>query len=140
MDPKWHKNFIASRAKLVNKISDENCNIRISFPKTANSSQVTLKGPREAVESAKKQILDCVVEFENQVTLEVAVPQNYHQVIIGKQGINSQQISNDYNVEIKFPAKSNSEHTQQNGSVENNHADNENNSNAGMFYLAILVN
>jgi len=106
VDPKWHKNFIAYRAKLINKISSENCNVRISFPKTADSNVVTLKGPKEAVESAKKQILEYTYKFENQVTLEVAVPQKYHQYIIGSKGVNSQKICDDFKIEIKFPAKS----------------------------------
>ena len=106
VDPKWHKNFIAKRAKLINKISDENCNVRISFPKAPNSSVVTIKGPRDAVEAAKKSILDYVHEFENQVTIEVVIPQKYHTAIIGKKGVNSHQITDDFKVELQFPAKS----------------------------------
>ena len=34
VDQKWHKNFTAKRAKLINKISDDNCNVKISFPRT----------------------------------------------------------------------------------------------------------
>jgi rRNA processing protein Krr1/Pno1 len=105
VDAKWHKNFTAYRAKLINKISEDNCNVRISFPKVVNSNVVTLKGPKEAVDSARKQILENVYEFENQITLEVEVPQKYHAVIIGKKGAYSQQMSDEFKVEIKFPAK-----------------------------------
>jgi hypothetical protein len=65
VDAKWHKNFTAYRAKLINKISEDNCNVRISFPKVVNSNVVTLKGPKEAVDSARKQILENVYEFES---------------------------------------------------------------------------
>ncbi len=118
VDPKWHKRFITRRAKLINQISDENCNVRISFPKQINSNQVSLKGPKDAVEAAKKRILELVYEFENQVTVEVVVPQRYHVAIIGKNGVNSQQISDDNKVEIQFPAKSNAEAS--NGYVNDN--------------------
>ena len=109
VDAKWHKKFIARRAKLINQISDENCNVKISFPKQSTSNQVSLKGPKEAVEAAKKKILELAYEFENQVTLDVVVPQKYHVAIIGKNGVNSQQISDDFKVEIQFPAKSTAE-------------------------------
>jgi hypothetical protein len=66
VDPKWHKNFTAKRGKLITEISDENCNVKISFPKTS-VSQVQLKGPRDAVDAAKKRILDYIHKLENQV-------------------------------------------------------------------------
>lgn len=106
VDAKWHKNFIAKRAKLVTKISEENCNVKISFPKQGEVSDVvTLKGPRDAVDSAKKRIGELVYEFENQVTEELIVPSQYHASLIGKKGINSQQISDDFRVDIQIPAK-----------------------------------
>lgn len=112
VDPKWHKNFTAKRAKLINKISEENCNVKISFPKTA-TSQVQIKGPKDAVESAKKKILDTVYEMENQVTIEVHIKHKNHPAVIGKSGVNSQRISNDFNVNIQFPARIQAE--QENG-------------------------
>lgn len=119
VDPKWHKNFIAKRAKLINKISDENCNVRISFPKAPTSSAVTIKGPKDAVESAKKRILEHVHDFENQVTIELVIPQEHHVAIIGKKGANSQQICDDFKVEIQFPAKSTADANNENGGIEN---------------------
>ncbi len=125
MDAKWHKKFIARRAKLINQISDENCNVRISFPKTsASSNQVTLKGPKDAVEAAKKKILELVWEFENQVSVEVVVSQKYHVAIIGKNGVNSQQISDDHKVEIQFPAKSHQDAQTNNDDYNNNNNNN----------------
>jgi transcription antitermination factor NusA-like protein len=121
VDPKWHKLFTSRRGKLINKISDDNCNVSISFPKlsqttsddslttttaTTTSDSVTLKGPRDAVDAAKKKILEVVHDLDNQVTIDINVPQKYHVTIIGKKGANSQQISDTYKVEIHFPAKS----------------------------------
>jgi len=64
--------------------------------------------------------LELVYEFENQVTIEVVVPQRYHVAIIGKNGDNSQQISDDNKVEIQFPAKSNADAARANGDLKNN--------------------
>lgn len=108
VDPKWHKSFTSKRAKLINEISDENCNVKISFPKTENTSEVTIKGPKDAVEAAKKRILEHVHRLENQVTLEVNIPQQYHAVVIGKKGVNSQKISEEFHVNIQFHAKDDS--------------------------------
>jgi len=118
VDQKWHKHFTARRAKLINKISDDNCNVKISFPKV-DSNVVTLKGPKDAIESAKKKILEIVYELENQVSLELNVPQKYHVSLIGKKGINSSQISEQFNVELQFPAKFNNEDSHSNGSSAN---------------------
>jgi len=106
VDSKWHKNFTAKRAKLITSISNENCSVNISFPKQSTSNSVVLKGPRDAVESAKRKILECVYEFENQVTIEVQIAQKYHVNLIGKKGATSSEISTKYNVEIQFPEKS----------------------------------
>ncbi len=109
IDAKWHKNFTARRAKLINKISEENCNVKISFPKqggpAAQANLVRVSGPAEAVEAAKKRLLDTVYEFENQVTVEVSIVSKYHAMIIGKKGINTQRISDDFNVDIQFQAR-----------------------------------
>lgn len=115
VDQKWHKNFTAKRAKLINKISDDNCNVKISFPKN-ESNVVTLKGPKDAIVSAKKQILEVVYELENHVSIEVPIMQKHHFSLIGKKGINSAQISDQFKVELQFPAKMmNNEESQTNG-------------------------
>lgn len=114
VDQKWHKNFTAKRAKLINKISDDNCNVKISFPK-GESNVVVLKGPKEAITSAKKQILEIVYELENHVSIELPIDQKYHVSLIGKKGINSSQISEQFKVELQFPAKFNNEMSETNG-------------------------
>lgn len=92
VDAKWHKNFTSRRAKLINEISDENCNVKISFPKQGTAPPaghlVKIVGPRDAVDAAKKRILDIVFEYENQVTIECHIPNKYHAMVIGKGGKN----------------------------------------------------
>jgi predicted PilT family ATPase len=110
VDSKWHKNFTAKRAKLINTISNENCNVNISFPKQnaspSDSNKVVIKGPKDAVESAKKRIAEIVYDLENHVTIECCIPQKHHVNLIGKKGAKSSQLSDEFRVEIQFPAKS----------------------------------
>jgi polyribonucleotide nucleotidyltransferase len=133
IDPKWHKNFKAKQGKLISEISDENCNVKISFPKlqaaataaasngtaatatatatatAASNEPVQLKGPKDAVEAAKRRILEYVHRLENQVSLQVVIPQQHHAALIGKGGANSQKISDEFRVNILFQAKSHNE-------------------------------
>ncbi|RNA31863.1 vigilin-like isoform X1 [Brachionus plicatilis] len=105
VDAKWHKFFFAKRGELKKKISDENCNVRINFPQDKLSSQVTVKGPRDAVASAIKQIQEFVNEMENQVTIEVSIERKHHPAVIGAKGMNTNRISSDFKVNIQFPAR-----------------------------------
>ena len=43
-----------------------------------------LKGPKEAITSAKKQILVIVYELENHVSIELPIDQKYHVSLICK--------------------------------------------------------
>ena len=46
----------------------------------------------------------CSVSFqEAQVTIECTIPQKFHRSIMGPKGSKIQQITRDYNVQIKFP-------------------------------------
>ena len=40
---------------------------------------------------------------EAQVTIECAIPQKFHRSVMGPKGSRIQQITRDYNVQIKFP-------------------------------------
>ena len=43
---------------------------------------------------------------ENQVTMECFIDEKYHRTVIGLKGRNVQQITSEYNVQIKFPDRS----------------------------------
>lgn len=45
----------------------------------------------------------CVYLQEAQVTVECAIPQKFHRSVMGPKGSRIQQITRDYNVQIKFP-------------------------------------
>jgi len=109
IEPKWQKIFLAKRGKLKSQVSEDNCNVDINFPKAQSSNVVTIKGAKEAVQTAKKRLVDLVAEFELWVTEDVQVEQKYHASIIGKKGETSQQIQDECRVDIQFPAKKDKE-------------------------------
>lgn len=47
--------------------------------------------------------LSCIHLQEAQVTVECAIPQKFHRSVMGPKGSRIQQITRDYNVQIKFP-------------------------------------
>lgn len=49
-------------------------------------------------------VLPCLPQ-EAQVTIECAIPQKFHRSVMGPKGSRIQQITRDYNVQIKFPDK-----------------------------------
>lgn len=48
-------------------------------------------------------VCSCVCLQEAQVTVECAIPQKFHRSVMGPKGSRIQQITRDYNVQIKFP-------------------------------------
>jgi hypothetical protein len=64
VDPKHHRHFIIKGAEVLREIQTQSGNCQISFPKQdTNESMVTIKGHKDNVETAKKRILDIVVEL-----------------------------------------------------------------------------
>lgn len=63
----------------------------------------SLKGAKDCVEAAKKRIQEIIEDLEAQVTVECAIPQKFHRSVMGPKGSRIQQITRDYNVQIKFP-------------------------------------
>lgn len=115
---KFHKNFTARRAELINKISEECGSVQISFPRKPKeveagkeaeaepvSEQVKVKGPGNCVEAAIAMIKENVENFEAQVTISIEIEKVHHRSIIGQGGKQVQEIQNEYNVNIKFPGR-----------------------------------
>jgi hypothetical protein len=64
VDPKHHRHFIVRGAEVLKDIQTQCGNCQISFPKQeTGESIVTLKGHKDHVEAAKKQIMDIVAEL-----------------------------------------------------------------------------
>ncbi|KAM5228548.1 vigilin isoform 2-T2 [Ctenodactylus gundi] len=104
VDPKHHRHFVIRRGQVLREIAEEYGGVMVSFPRSGTQSdKVTLKGAKDCVEAAKKRIQEIIEDLEAQVTLECAIPQKFHRSVMGPKGSRIQQITRDYNVQIKFP-------------------------------------
>ncbi|KAG1666666.1 Vigilin [Nymphon striatum] len=104
VDPKYHRHFVARKGLVLRDIADENGGVTVSFPRNGcNSERVILKGAKDCVESAKTRILQIVTELESMVTIECIISKNHHRTVMGAKGYKVQGITQDYDVQIKFP-------------------------------------
>nr|XP_014346494.1 PREDICTED: vigilin isoform X1 [Latimeria chalumnae]XP_014346495.1 PREDICTED: vigilin isoform X1 [Latimeria chalumnae] len=104
VDPKHHRYFVARRGQVLRDIAEEYGGVMVSFPRTGTQSdKVTLKGAKDCVEAAKKRMLEIIEDLEAQVTIECVISQKFHRSIMGPKGSRVQQITKDFNVQIKFP-------------------------------------
>lgn len=106
IEQKHHRNFVAKRGALLNKISEDCGGVQISFPRAGiDSNRVTIKGTRDAIDAAKKKLIDIVNDLESQVTIECIMPQIYHRTVMGSRGSKVQTITSNFDVQIKFPER-----------------------------------
>lgn len=108
VDPKYHYHFVSRKGLLLKQIADEFGGVSISFPRPAekDNPRVSLKGAKECVSGAKARILEEVSRLQKLVTVQVEIDQQHHRSIMGPRGNNIKEIQANYNVQIKFPEKS----------------------------------
>ncbi|XP_058054967.1 vigilin [Anopheles bellator] len=108
MDPKFHKHFVSNRGKVLKRIEEECGGMSISFPRSDRGERpdrVTLKGPKDCIETAKQRMLEIVGELESMVTIECFIPARHHRIVMGKGGSKVQGITSEFGVNIKFPER-----------------------------------
>ncbi|KAF7705638.1 hypothetical protein HF521_020924 [Silurus meridionalis] len=106
VDPRHHRHFVCRRGQVLRELTEEYGGITVSFPRTGTHSDcVSLKGARECVDAAKKRIQEIIQDLEAQVSVEVVIPQRYHRAVMGPKGCRIQQITREYEVQIKFPER-----------------------------------
>lgn len=108
VNPIHHKHFVSRRGAVIHQITEECGGVTISFPRPnddRNIDKVTLKGPKECIELAKRRIEEIVKDLESMVTIECVIPQRHHRTVMGSKGVKVQNITSDYNVQIKFPER-----------------------------------
>ncbi|XP_060527573.1 vigilin isoform X2 [Cylas formicarius] len=110
VEPRHHKHFVARRGEVLHRISDECGGVMISFPRSGiDSDRVTLKGSKECIEAAKQRIIEIISDLESMITIECFIPQKHHRTVMGAKGHKVQRITADYEVQIKFPDRDNTE-------------------------------
>ncbi|EZA55985.1 Vigilin [Ooceraea biroi] len=104
IDPKHHRHFVARRGGVLHRIADECGGVQISFPRAGvDSDRVILKGSHECIEAAKQRMREIVQELESMITVECIIPQKHHRTVMGAKGRKVQNITSEYDVQIKFP-------------------------------------
>uniref|UniRef100_A0AAZ3PAQ4 Vigilin n=1 Tax=Oncorhynchus tshawytscha TaxID=74940 RepID=A0AAZ3PAQ4_ONCTS len=106
VETRHHRYFVCRRGQVLRELAEEYGGVAVSFPRTGtHSDRITLKGAKDCVEAAKRRIQEIIEDLEAQVSVEVAVPQRYHRAVMGPKGVRIQQITRDYEVQVKFPER-----------------------------------
>jgi predicted PilT family ATPase len=109
VDPKYHRHFVARRGEVLHQIADQYGGVMISFPRAGvPSDKVVLKGSKDCVEGAKLRIEEIVHDLESMITIECVIPQKLHRTVMGAKGFKVQGITQEFDVQIKFPERENS--------------------------------
>lgn len=105
VDPKHHRHFIVRGAEVLKDIQTQCGNCQISFPKQeTGESIVTLKGHKDHVEAAKKQIMDIVAELESMTQIQFEVDPKHHRHFIVRSAEVLKEIQTQCgNCQISFP-------------------------------------
>lgn len=85
-----HNSIIGAKGRLIHSIMEDCGRVQITFPQQdSKSDRVTLSGPKEDVDRAKKQLLDLSNEKQlSSFTEEVRAQPKHHRFLIGKNGSN----------------------------------------------------
>ncbi|CAK1581897.1 unnamed protein product [Parnassius mnemosyne] len=108
--PRHHRHFVARRGEVLRRIADDCGGVQISFPRQGvNSDRVVLKGPKECIEAAKARINEIIEDLEAKVTIECVIQQKHHRTVMGARGAKVKDITAEFDVQIKFPERDNTE-------------------------------
>ncbi|XP_038642660.1 vigilin-like [Scyliorhinus canicula] len=87
---KLHNSLIGAKGRLVRSLMEDCGGVHIHFPSEGSGSdKVTIRGPVEEVEKARKQLLQLAEEKQiNNCTVELHARPEYHKFLIGRGGGN----------------------------------------------------
>jgi len=105
---KIHNTLIGTGGKLIQSISDDCGGVSIKFPTSnSNSDKVSIRGPKEDVEKAKKILLDLSNDRQiNSMQATIKAKPEHHKFLIGRQGVNIQSVREKTGARIIFPNES----------------------------------
>uniref|UniRef100_A0A8C7IE62 Vigilin n=1 Tax=Oncorhynchus kisutch TaxID=8019 RepID=A0A8C7IE62_ONCKI len=103
---KLHNSLIGSKGRFVRSIMEECGGVHIHFPTEGSGiDTVTIRGPAEEVEKAKKQLLSLAQDKQTKShTAELKAKPEYHKFLIGKGGGNIRKVRDSTGARIIFPA------------------------------------
>ena len=99
--------MIGAGGKLIQSISDDCGGVAIKFPAAeANSDKVTIRGPKDDVEKAKKMLMEMSNErMLNSASASIRAKPEHHKFLIGRQGANIQTVRDKTGARIIFPSE-----------------------------------
>lgn len=102
---KLHNSLIGSKGRFVRSIMEECGGVHIHFPTEGSGiDAVTIRGPAEEVEKARKQLLSLAEEKQTKShTAELRAKPEYHKFLIGKGGSNIRKVRDSTGARIIFP-------------------------------------
>ncbi|GCB81407.1 hypothetical protein scyTo_0022795, partial [Scyliorhinus torazame] len=103
---KLHNSLIGAKGRLVRSLMEDCGGVHIHFPSEGSGSdKVTIRGPVEEVEKARKQLLQLAEEKQiNNCTVELHARPEYHKFLIGRGGGNIRRVRDRTGARIIFPA------------------------------------
>merc|ERR1712223_1909307 len=104
---KIHNTMIGAGGKLIQSISDDCGGVAIKFPPSnSNSDKVTIRGPKDDVEKAKKMLTEMSTERQlNSSQATIKAKPEHHKFLIGRQGVNIQTVRDKTGARIIFPSE-----------------------------------
>lgn len=103
---KLHNAVIGAKGKYVRAIMEECGGVLIRFPsENTSSDKVVIRGPKDDVENAKKQLLELVEDRKiNSHTAELKAKPEFHKFLIGRGGVNIRKVRDKFGARVIFPA------------------------------------
>jgi len=104
---KIHNTMIGAGGKLIQSISDDCGGVAIKFPpSSSNSDKVTIRGPKDDVEKARKMLTEMSTERQlNSSQTVIRAKPEHHKFLIGRQGANIQTVRDKTGARIIFPSE-----------------------------------
>ncbi|KAG8445389.1 hypothetical protein GDO86_010247 [Hymenochirus boettgeri] len=102
---KLHNSLIGAKGRFIRSIMEECGGVHIHFPSEGSGSDtVTIRGPAQDVDRAKKQLLQLAEEKQTKsFTAELRAKPEYHKFLIGKGGGNIRKVRDLTGARIIFP-------------------------------------
>lgn len=102
---KFHGSIQGKNFRVIRSIQEECDNVQITFPSQgSNSDKVSIRGSKEGVARAKKQLVELSNDKQlNNYEENLNCKYEFHRFIIGKNGLNINKIRDAHNVRVLFP-------------------------------------
>lgn len=104
---KLHNSIIGAKGRLIRSIMEECGGVIIRFPAEGSTSdKVTIRGPAEDVDKAKKQLLELANQIQTTSNVEeVRAKPEYHKFLIGRGGSKIRKVRESTGARIIFPSQ-----------------------------------